>query len=239
MFFYGGTETFGGRRGKGKFVEVLPLTFKEYTKVLNTPYLPSPLKESLEKYFSTGGYLAVLNNSISSEDIILFLKNDLKILERSPEIGKSILGVIIEKSPSPLSYHAIANELGISTKTVMEYLEIFENMFLIFNAKFKSLDKKIKPRKERKYFFRDPFLAKSIGIWTGKSPSEASLYEWLIQEHMLRKFGEIYYWRNSYEIDCLAKNLKVEVKTGKPHRRYPKDVKILDKNNLIEFILKL
>ena len=39
----------------------------------------------------------------------------------------------------------------------------------------------------------------------------------IVQAHLYRKFCEIYYYRNKYEIDCIAGNLKVEVKAGKPY----------------------
>jgi hypothetical protein len=31
-------------------------------------------------------------------------------------------------------------------------------------------------------------------------------------------------------VDCIAGELKVEVKKGKPHRRYPKQVLVLEEN---------
>ena len=65
------------------------------------------------------------------------------------------------------------------------------------------------------------------------------LFEWIVQEHLFRKFGEIYYYRNSYEIDCIAGNLRVEVKAGKPHRRYPKNVTILSEEDIPRFLLEL
>ena len=56
---------------------------------------------------------------------------------------------------------------------------------------------------------------------------------------MLRRFGEIYYYRNRYEIDCIAGNLRVEVKAGKPHRRYPRNVEVVDEQSIPEFLLEI
>ncbi|MEM2192313.1 MAG: hypothetical protein QXG38_01710 [Candidatus Hadarchaeales archaeon] len=58
----------------------------------------------------------------------------------------------------------------------------------------------------------------------------------MVQSHLLRRFGEVFYYRNSYEVDCIAGDLKVEVKAGKPHRKYPRNVKILDENTLPIFL---
>ncbi len=49
---------------------------------------------------------------------------------------------------------------------------------------------------------------------------------------------EVYFYKNKYEIDCIANELKVEVKAGKPHRAYPKNVMVLDKSDLANFLLK-
>jgi len=61
----------------------------------------------------------------------------------------------------------------------------------------------------------------------------------VVQEHLFRKFGEIYYFKNSYEIDCIAGNLKVEVKAGKPHRKYPRGVKVLEEQDIPRFLIEL
>jgi len=65
------------------------------------------------------------------------------------------------------------------------------------------------------------------------------LLEWVVQEHLFRKFGEIYYYKNAYEIDAIAGNLKVEVKVGKPHRGYPKGVMVLGEEEIPKFLIEL
>jgi len=39
-------------------------------------------------------------------------------------------------------------------------------------------------------------------------------------------------FRNRYEIDCIAGDLKVEVKAGKPHWKYPRNVIVLDEGDI-------
>ena len=75
--------------------------------------------------------------------------------------------------------------------------------------------------------------------WSGAELREDALYEWLVQEHLYRKFGEVYYYRNSYEVDAISGNLKVEVKTGKAHRRYPRNVIVLEREDVPFFLLEL
>jgi len=65
---------------------------------------------------------------------------------------------------------------------------------------------------------------------------DSVLYEWIVQSHLKRKFGEIYYYRNSYEIYIIASNLKIEIKSKRAHKNYPKDVITLYENNLPLFL---
>ncbi|MHA1860383.1 MAG: ATP-binding protein, partial [Candidatus Asgardarchaeia archaeon] len=58
-------------------------------------------------------------------------------------------------------------------------------------------------------------------------------------EHLCRKFGEVYYYRNKYEIDAIADEFRVEVKAGKAHRRYPRDVTVLEKEDIPRFLIEL
>ena len=75
-----------------------------------------------------------------------------------------------------------------------------------------------------------------MSIWTMTDFLEGALYEWVVQAHLLRRFGEVFYYRNSREIDALADGLRVEVKAGKPHRRYPRGVTVLDEENIHLFL---
>jgi len=40
-------------------------------------------------------------------------------------------------------------------------------------------------------------------------------------------------------MDCIAGNLKVEVKAEKPHRLYPKEVIVLEEKDIPNFIIDL
>ncbi len=94
-------------------------------------------------------------------------------------------------------------------------------------------------KREKKFFFRDPFPARLFALWSGTELKEDALYEWVVQEHLHRRFGEVYYYRDSYEVDAVAGDLKVEVKTGKTHRKYPKSVRVLGKEEVPFFLLEL
>ena len=231
-------ELFPGRIGKGKIIEVMPLSFSELINILNLKKI-SEIKEAFKIYKKYGGFPASLNyrENFYSE-WIKALESDILKIGLSLRTSYQIFSSLLNKLPSALSYQSIASDIGISYKTVAEYLENFENLFILKLAYWKE-NKKISFKKEKKIFFRDPFILHAISFWTKEKFLDSVIYENIIQEHLFRKFKEIYYYRNNFEIDCIAGDLKIEIKAGKPHRKYPKNVIILDEEDIPEFILKL
>ncbi len=246
----GETELFPGRRGKGKDIFVLPLTFSEFlslkgTRIKKTGRIEKDMKnlwkieDEIKKEFSiylkVGGFpLSINKDPMAEAQFISALESEILRAGKSLELTKAIIASILRKAPSPLSFSTIGNDVGISYKTVQEYVEILRNLFVLDIALFKS--KEIKWRKERKFFFLDPFLARTISLWAGERYLKSAFFEWIVQSHLQRKFGAVYYYRNRFEIDCIAGDLKIEVKIGKPHRKYPKNVLILDSQNLPLFL---
>ncbi len=232
-------ETFGGRRGKGKTVEVMPLSFRDYYQLFYEDFFPLKGNEVFENYLETGGYLAYLNGTLKVEELVGFLKADLKALERSTDLARDVMGAILDKAPSPTSFNAIAKAVGVSPHTARDYVELFEAFHVLLQVLYLGGDGKVYPRKERKLILRDPLIVRAMELWTRRKVDRAVLYEWLVQEHLYRKFGEVYYYRNSYEVDAIAGNLKVEVKSGERRGRYPKDVKVLKGSEVPGFLYNL
>jgi len=246
----GEVELFPGRRGNGKDIYVYPLSFREYLNIKgikvnryenilegmnNLSGLEPKIFREFENYLETGGYpLSINGYKDASLQIISSIENEILRFGRNLELSKAIISTILSKAPSPLSFSSIGNEVGISYKTVEDYIEIFRRLFILDYALFK--EKQIIWRKERKFFILDPYLAKSLSLWTNTEILNSTLYEWIVQSHLKRRFGEVYYYRNSYEIDVIAGNLKIEIKSKRAHRNYPKDIIILDENNLPLFL---
>ena len=231
-------ESFAGRRGKGKDIFVMPLSFKEFVEVNKVNVKrKDKVKEAFLSYTELGGFPKSINKLTKGEEFIKAFELEIMKNDLSVEIAKQIFFALFDMVPSALSFNAIANKIGKSNKTVEAYIETFQDLFIAKIAYWK--DKQINFRKEKKIFLRDPFLARTFAWWCNKEIRKDFLYEWIVQEHLLRKFGEIYYYRNRYEIDCIAKNLKVEVKAGKPYRKYPRGVKVVDETNIAEFLLSL
>lgn len=232
------SEAFAGRRGKGKNVVVLPLSFPKFAKILKMEH-GLRLSRAFEMYIQRGGFPRSVNEDESFlEEFIMSVDREISRVDRSPKIARRIIYSIIKKAPSALSFSALGKEVDLNHVTAREYAELLEEMFLLKIAYHRE-NGKINFRKEKKLFLRDPFIARAFARLYSLEVRKDFLYEWIVQEHLYRKFGEIYYYRNSYEIDAIANGLKVEVKAGKAHRRYPRDVIILGEDDIPRFLMKL
>ncbi len=232
-------ENFGGRMGHGKIVEVLPLAFWEYYDLFTERISEKKIKTLFQRYLETGGFLSVINGMLRINEYISLLKADIMRIGRSTEITRNILRSILESAPSPVSFHSLAKSSGISVNSVREYIEILKGLFVIADVLYMGMDKKVDIKKERKFTIRDPFMVKSIAGWTDTEIRKDFLYEWIVQEHVRRIKGDVFYFKNHYEIDCVSGDLMVEVKSGKVKKRYPKKVRIVDSENIPMFLMEL
>jgi predicted AAA+ superfamily ATPase len=240
-----GAVWFPGRVGGGKTVAVLPLSFRELLRAkglepdAGLKYRPGTLREAWEGYKKSGGFPRAVNGQPDAEQALISgLLSETYRHGRSPRLVQEISSSLISKIPSALSYNSIATDVGVSHVTVREYVEFLSDI-LFLGVALLIRDGSIIPRKEKKMFFRDPFALRSFSAWAAREYLESALMEGIVQEHLYRRFGEIFYYRNHYEIDAVAGGLKLEVKAGKPHRSYPSGVKILDEENIPHFLVEL
>lgn len=230
-------EAFSGRTGKGKRLEVLPLSFPEYIKLHKKAY-GTKIKVLFERYLSNGGFPRSINEDKSFlEDLIISIDREISRIGKDPKISRKVIYSVIKKAPSAVSYSTLGKEVELNHVTTREYLGLLEDLFILGISFWK--DKDVNFKKEKKIFIRDPFIARIFAEIYNLELRRDFLYEWIVQEHLLRKYGEIYYYRNKYEIDILAGDLKIEVKAGKSHRKYPRNVLILDEEDLPRFLMEM
>ncbi|MCD6373532.1 MAG: ATP-binding protein [Thermococcus sp.] len=234
-------ELFPGRRGKGITLEVMPLSFREYVEVMGLKRPELHREKTLKlfgEYLKTGGFPGSING-LPMDDLLGAYIGELVRFGKSLEIARETMAAVIRSAPSATSFRTLASMTsGYSYKVVQDYIEFFRELYIIGIAYLRE-GNRVRYKREKKFFFRDPLLARLFSAWSGAELREEALYEWLVQEHLYRRFGEVYYYRNSYEVDAIAGDLKVEVKAGKAHRKYPKSVIVLEKEDVPFFLLEL
>ncbi len=175
-------------------------------------------------YLKCGGFPLSLRDFLQFRKIkqetldtyLSWIKGDLAKLKRSEAIAKRILKAIIQKLPSAYSFHSLAKEFEIkSHRTVFEYVELFEKLYLCKVLYYIDLNKMEEIfYKERKIHLMDPFLYKLFSDWCMiEEPKEAYMVESIVASHLARKY-RIGYWKNRKEIDIIIpeKNLGIEIK---------------------------
>lgn len=156
-----GSELFPGRRGHGKDVAVLPLSFREFVQVIDPkliakiPYVDevadikqymnfisfhSSLYPYLLMYIVCGGFplavLSYLKDRIVGEQAKdayrSWIIGDILKNGKSDAVAREIIKVLLSKVPSVLSWEGIAQETSIkSPPTVSSYVELLERLFVV------------------------------------------------------------------------------------------------------------
>ena len=234
-------ELFPGRRGKGITLEVMPLSFREYVEVMGLKRPELHREKTLKlfgEYLKTGGFPGSING-LPMDDLLGAYIGEFVRFGKSLEIARETMAAVIRSAPSATSFRALAKATsGYSYKVVQDYIEFFRELYVLGIAYLRQ-GEQVLYKREKKFFFRDPLLARLFSAWSGAQLREEALYEWVVQEYLYRRFGEVYYYRNSYEVDAIAGDLKVEVKAGKAHRKYPKSVTVLEKEDVPFFLLDI
>jgi len=235
MYLKREVELFPGRRGFGKNIIMLPLSFREFIKIFSPElyekipkiekiekeemfkkaYLALPFFEEIEKlfekYLKIGGFpLAVKSEGINEEvkDIYWsWLKGDLAKIERSEETFKRVAKAIVEKTPSAISLNSLAKEFEIAThKTVFEYLSIMEKLFVAKIIYYIDLEKEIKSfKKNRKVCFVDPFFFYLFSDICLTKLPNESIIVENVVASHLARRFNVFYWKNRREIDAVVK----------------------------------
>jgi len=232
-------EAFPGRRGAGKNIAVLPPSFPEFARIKYGDVHGIKLERAFEEYLMKGGFPRSINDDPTfTEDFISSIDREVARVGKDCRIARQLIYAILKKAPSAVSYSSLGKEVEINHVVTREYLNLLEDLFLT-KVIFLKEGKHVLFRKEKKVILRDPYIAQIYSWLYEVELTRSTMYEWIVQEHLYRIFGEVYYYRNSYEIDCIAGDLKVEVKAGKTHRKYPRDVVVLSSEEIPRFLIDL
>ncbi|HDI75415.1 MAG TPA: ATP-binding protein [Thermoprotei archaeon] len=232
-----GKERFPGRRGFGKDIYMMPLSFREYllnfsklevqgAEVDDLNKLMKKMKANtvfsktinifFEKYLETGGFPVPIKEyfergkvtHISYKTYLDWLKADWIKAGKSENYMKEIISYLLEAGTVPVSWHTISKSTSISSPhTVREYIELLENLLVLEVLYWTSPSGQIDYRKAKKIVFIDPFLYQIFSSYTKVEVDEATVVEATIAAHLAR-VKPIYYWKNKTEVDIVVLDKK-------------------------------
>ncbi len=192
------------------------LVFGSYPDVVNHP----------------GNEIEVLRNLTNSylyKDIFSF--QDI----RKPQLVEKLMQLLAFQMASEVSYHELAQQLEVNTRTVEHYIDLLEKTFVLFRLPSFSRNLRNELKKSRKVYFYDNGIRNSI-ISNFNSVNlrndTGQLWEnYLISERMKKnayatQYAKTYFWRTTQqqEIDYIedyngqlhAYEMKWGKKSGNP-----------------------
>ena len=224
--------------------------------------------QQLEQRLIYGFYPEVLNNPGDEKEILKqlissYLYKDLLSFKgiKKPEIIVKLLKALALQVGNEVSYNELAQLIQIDKKTVQNYIDLLEKVFIIFrlNPLSRNLRKEISTR--RKIYFYDNGIRNALinnyNRLEDRLDTGALWENFLISERQKfleynRIFANTYFWRskNQQEIDYVEEmdgkfyayefkwNPRVKVKFSKffMENYKPAEIKVINKNNFVEFV---
>ncbi len=206
--------------GRNLTHEVFPLSFPEYLEFLDA--IPgseaemlssrSKLNHHLVSYMRYGGYPEVILEKREKMKIALLKEYFSAILTRDvlarydvKERAKleRLAAYLLTNSSCLMSAKSLSNTVGLNIKTVQEYLEHLESVYLFFFVNHFSYSLKAQFTYPRKVYCVDVGMKNAVGF--SFSEDNGQLMENIVYLR-LRQMGEVYYWKErDADIDFVLK----------------------------------
>jgi predicted AAA+ superfamily ATPase len=245
---------------------LFPISILEWRELHN----PFEIDERLPEFLMYGMYpeLFSYENELDKMDYLRnlinsYLYKDLLELSQIKNSGKiyDLLRLLAYQIGSPVSYNELGKKLGLSTDTVISYVDLLEKVFVIYRMPGFSKNLRKEITKNKKIYFYDVGVRNAIiEDFTSPDirPDIGHLWEnFVISERIkrnsyLRAHLNSFFWRTytGAELDYVeqggGKLLGVEIKWGDKIVKAPKswlenydeaDFKTINASNYQEFVL--
>ena len=205
--------------------EVYPLSFDEYLTFTGldladkTPgYLLNQkpaIKRKLSEYMSYGGFPEVVLQGMERFKIQQ-LKNYFTgiiardvLLRYSIRDASKIEGVshlLLTGIAAPVSARKLGNTLGISPHTVLDYIRILEEVYLVQTLPFFSYSLKEQMSRQKKIYCIDSGIKNAIGFTFSRDMGRTA--ENIVFTSLKRMNRDVFYWKNKkgWEVDFVVKS---------------------------------
>ena len=205
--------------------EVYPLSFGEYLtftgldladKALGYLLNQKPaIKRKLSEYMRYGGFPEVVLQEMERFKIEQ-LKNYFTgiiardvLLRYSLRDASKIEGVshlLLTSIATPVSARRLGNTLGISPHTVLDYIRILEEVYLVQTLSFFSYSLKEQMSRQKKIYCIDSGIRNAIGFTFSKDVGRTA--ENIVFLSLKRRGSDVFYWKNEkgWEVDFVVKS---------------------------------
>lgn len=248
-------EMLPGRRGKGKDINFLPISFYDYLILkgmevekikLNSPNALTTLQRLVEKtkkhyldFICTGGFLRNINYGLSEETGDLYLKtlkSELFKNGKKEDSLREVVKKILNSLSSQTSYTNIAEEAELGSKnTAIDYLNFLSDSYFLKETKFFDIpQQRVILKKNKKFYTTDPYI-----VWlfesfvTGSLNFESlrglvdntKLTENFIATELTKKGVPFFFYQNSSEMDFYLPNGSIGIEVKYKNKITNGDIK--------------
>jgi len=205
--------------------EVYPLSFGEYLTFTGLDladktrgYLLNQkpaIKRKLSEYMRYGGFPEVVLQNVERLKVEQ-LKNYFTgivardvLMRYSLRDASKIEGVshlLLTGIAAPVSARKLGNTLGISPHTVLDYIRILEEVYLVQTLPFFSYSLKEQMSRQKKVYCIDSGIKNAIGFTFSRDIGRTA--ENIVFLSLIRPGSEVFYWKNEkgWEVDFVVKS---------------------------------
>ncbi len=245
---------------------LFPISLLELSDFKN----PFELDSELTDFLTFGMYPEVFSyeNRLDKMDYLKeivesFLYKDLLTLSQIKNSGKiyELLQLLAYQIGSPVSYSELGRKLGLSTDTVISYIDLLEKVFVIYRLPGFSRNLRKEITKNKKVYFYDTGIRNAViedFSLPEKRPDIGAIWEnFVISERIKRNtykraHAKSYFWRTytGAELDYIeessGKLFGYEIKWKKKKSKVPKswienyknaDFEVINSGNYQDFLL--
>lgn len=222
------SQSLAGRAG---YLSLLPFSYAELTKTkLKT--------DDVNKLILTGGYPEIWNEQLApgtwmNSYLQTYVQRDVRLLRNISNLGAftKFIYLCASHAGQILNRDELAKQTGVDTKTILAWLGLLENSYIIYLLQpwHNNMNKRI-IKSPKLYFYDTGLLCHLLGLKSSaalqKSPAYGALFEnWVITEIRKNNFNEglnepMYYFRDNTgnEIDLITEKggspMAIEIKAG-------------------------
>lgn len=227
------SQSLAGRAG---YLSLLPLSFEELQKA-------KLAHKEVFQHILTGGYPEIWQEKLKpgiwlNSYIQTYVQRDVRLLKNISNLAafSRFIYLCANYAGQILNREVLAKQVGIDTKTVLSWLGILENSYIIFLLQpwYNNLNKRI-IKSPKLYFYDTGLLCNLLNLKTIQSLKEYTKYgalfeNWIIAEIKKNNFnigqqGGMYYFRDSTgnEVDLILEKeqipVAIEIKSGSQRSR--------------------
>lgn len=221
------SQSLAGRAG---YLSLLPLSYAE----LVTANLA---KEAVQQHILTGGYPEIWNEKLSvttwmNSYLQTYVQRDVRLLRNISNLATftRFLYLCANYAGQILNRDDLARKTGVDTKTILAWLGLLENSYVVFLLQpwYNNLNKRI-VKSPKLYFYDTGLLCFLLGIKTESGLQKHTAYgaifeNWMLAEIRKNQFNaggrdSMYYFRDAVgnEVDLILERegdpLAIEIKS--------------------------